>query len=228
MGSLERRERDRQELRVRILDAARELLVAKGYEAVTMRGIADRIEYSPAALYFHFRDKDALIRELIVNDVQILHARLRGIADIEDPIEQIREHGRVYVDFALSHPAHYRLIMMTEFPVEAHSGKMKGEEETEPYSYSLLRSAIGRMMEMRRLKRKVADPDLLVQSLWAGWHGVASLLIARGNVKRFPWRAAQDISALLTDAVLDAFSTGSFEAANHAHGHLRMAPEGRM
>ncbi|HTR04723.1 MAG TPA: helix-turn-helix domain-containing protein, partial [Thermoanaerobaculia bacterium] len=52
MGTAERRERERHELRGRILDAARELFAEQGYEAVTMRNIADRIEYSPTALYF--------------------------------------------------------------------------------------------------------------------------------------------------------------------------------
>ncbi|HKO02638.1 MAG TPA: helix-turn-helix domain-containing protein, partial [Thermoanaerobaculia bacterium] len=42
-----------------ILDAARELFATEGYDAVTMRRIADRIEYSPTAIYFHFNDKEA-------------------------------------------------------------------------------------------------------------------------------------------------------------------------
>ncbi|HEY1434684.1 MAG TPA: helix-turn-helix domain-containing protein, partial [Thermoanaerobaculia bacterium] len=50
MGTIERRERERQELRDRILDAARELFVEQGYDAVTMRKIAERIEYSPTAI----------------------------------------------------------------------------------------------------------------------------------------------------------------------------------
>src|ERR1700751_6037572 len=58
LGTTERRERERQELRSRILDAARELFAEQGYDAVTMRGIAERIEYSPTAIYFHFKDKE--------------------------------------------------------------------------------------------------------------------------------------------------------------------------
>ena len=64
MGISERRERDRQAVRSKILDAARDLFAAEGYDAVTMRRIAEAIEYSPTTIYLHFKDKDALIREL--------------------------------------------------------------------------------------------------------------------------------------------------------------------
>ncbi|HEY8369587.1 MAG TPA: helix-turn-helix domain-containing protein, partial [Thermodesulfobacteriota bacterium] len=61
MGTIERRERERAATRAKILDAARELFVSEGYDAVTMRRIADRIEYTAAALYRHFPDKRALL-----------------------------------------------------------------------------------------------------------------------------------------------------------------------
>jgi AcrR family transcriptional regulator len=60
----ERRERQRQSLRKQILDAARELFTELGYEAVSMRRIADKIGYSPTTIYLHFADKEALVREL--------------------------------------------------------------------------------------------------------------------------------------------------------------------
>ena len=56
MGIQERRERERQELRTKILDAARELFAERGYESVTMRELAKKIEYSPTVLYWHFAD----------------------------------------------------------------------------------------------------------------------------------------------------------------------------
>ena len=64
MGTKERRERERRELRRKILDAARALFVEQGYDAVTMRKIAQAIEYSPTAIYLHFRDKKAVINAI--------------------------------------------------------------------------------------------------------------------------------------------------------------------
>ena len=68
MGLKERREREREEVRGKILDAARELFVAEGYAAVTMRKIAAAIEYSPTAIYLHFRDKEAVINAICDTD----------------------------------------------------------------------------------------------------------------------------------------------------------------
>src|SRR6516225_5821051 len=101
LGTIERRERERQELRTRILDAARELFAEQGYDAVTMRGIAERIEYSPTAIYFHFKDKEALLRELCDTDFATLALKFRNIASIADPIERLRQIGRVYTTFAI-------------------------------------------------------------------------------------------------------------------------------
>jgi len=62
MGVKERREREKTETREIILDAARELFLAEGYEGVSMRKVAEKIEYSPTAIYIHFKDKDDLFR----------------------------------------------------------------------------------------------------------------------------------------------------------------------
>ena len=69
MGSKERRERERDAVRTKILDAARELFVAHGYGGVSMRAIADKIEYSPTVVYKHFEDKEALITGTLVSEL---------------------------------------------------------------------------------------------------------------------------------------------------------------
>src|SRR5438132_3776284 len=104
MGSAERRERERQKVRKKILDAARSLFAAHGYDAVTMRKIAEKIEYSPTAIYLHFRDKEALIQELCANDFLAFSERFREIATLTDPAEQLKSAGRIYVQFGLEHP----------------------------------------------------------------------------------------------------------------------------
>ena len=82
MGTKERRDRERRELRKKILAAARELFVEQGYDAVTMRKIAQAIEYSPTAIYLHFKDKMAVMRALCDQDYLALAKRFRKIADL--------------------------------------------------------------------------------------------------------------------------------------------------
>ena len=119
MGSTERRTREREDVRRRILDAARELFAAEGYEAVTMRKVAERIEYTPPAIYFHFKDKLELIQALVQQDFQDLAGHFVPLAEIEDPWERLAQMGRDYVDFAVEHPNSYRLLFMTKLPSEA-------------------------------------------------------------------------------------------------------------
>src|SRR5688572_10720436 len=113
MGTTERREREKQELRTKILDAARELFVQEGYEAVTMRRIAERIEYSPTAIYLHFKDKDSLLRELCEADFLKLAEELVARELPEDPVARLRGAALGYVEFARRYPNHYRLMFMT-------------------------------------------------------------------------------------------------------------------
>ena len=98
MGVKERRDRVKSETRDKILDAARELFVGEGYEKVTMRRIAEAIEYSPTAIYLHFEDKDDLVLALCHEDF----GRLLGVfekAELpRDPVERIRQLGLAYAE----------------------------------------------------------------------------------------------------------------------------------
>src|SRR5215471_8502554 len=113
MGTSQRREREKEQLRTKILDAARELFAQHGYEAVTMRKVADRIEYSPTAIYFHFKDKSELVRALCEHDYRAFAQRFLSLVSVADPIERLLKSAEAYVEFALEHPNHYRLMFMT-------------------------------------------------------------------------------------------------------------------
>src|ERR1700743_408836 len=101
MGTKERRERERAEVREKILEAARALFVSEGYEAVTMRKIAERIEYSPTAIYLHFKDKETVLRELCDTDFLALAKKFERIGRIADPIERLRKAAQAYTGFGL-------------------------------------------------------------------------------------------------------------------------------
>src|SRR5258708_18680595 len=104
MGSLERRSRERADTRQRILDAARDMFVRDGYEATTMRAIADRIEYTPTAIYYHFANKQTLLTELCRADFRSLAGAFQRIGRIDDPIERLEKIGGAYVEFGLRNP----------------------------------------------------------------------------------------------------------------------------
>jgi len=97
MGTKERREREKDQIRTAILDAARELFVAQGYEGVSMRAIAEKIEYSPTIIYNYFRDKEALISELCQSDFgRLAEQRFGGAggSDRRAGSRELAEHRR--------------------------------------------------------------------------------------------------------------------------------------
>jgi AcrR family transcriptional regulator len=174
MGITERRERERQELRRKILKAARELLVKRGYDAVTMREIAKRIEYSATALYKHFADKDELVRELCREDFTAFAQRfVEHVATAGDPVERMARAGLVYLGFAEEYPEHYRLMFMTELPPTPPEA---GERDDPAHNaYVFLRGLVDELMRGGYLREELTDVDLVAQSVWAGVHGAVAL-----------------------------------------------------
>jgi AcrR family transcriptional regulator len=199
LGPKERREREREEIRTRILDAARELFANEGVESVTMRRIADRIEYSPTAIYFHFRDKEALLAELCDCDFRSFAHGFIEIAQIADPVERLRAAGRAYVSFGLSNPSHYRLMFMTPKTTEA-STIAKGNPEED--SYAFLRSIVAELMEQGRFRDDITDVDLAAQVMWSAMHGLVSLEIAKCKDEWVEWRPVEERAKAVSDMMI--------------------------
>jgi AcrR family transcriptional regulator len=185
-----------------ILDAAREMFVAEGYDAVTMRRIAEKIEYSPTAIYFHFKDKDALIHELCDTDFKRLADEFGSIAQIADPIERLRRTGHAYADFGLRNPNHYRLMFMTPHPPYnvADSRLQQGNPQEDAYAF--VRQIVVDAIARGRIRRELKDPELLAQTVWAAVHGVISLHIAKENDAWLEWAPLKKRTALMIDAVI--------------------------
>jgi AcrR family transcriptional regulator len=189
LGPKERREREREEIRTRILDAARELFASEGVESVTMRRIADRIEYSPTAIYFHFRDKEALLKELCECDFRQFAHGFVEIARIPDPVARLEAAGRAYVAFGLENPSHYRLMFMTPKQTDPSKTDLGNPEED---AYAFLQSNVRDLAAAGRLREEFSDVDLAAQVIWSGIHGVVSLEIAKCQDDWVSWRPMAD------------------------------------
>src|SRR5512138_93823 len=117
MGIKERQERDREAVRRAILDAARELFVNEGYRHVSIRKIAEKIEYSPAALYGYFPSKDDIFYALAEEGFKLLHSRdgahsLDAELDEVPPLERIRAiFWRLY-EFSRQQPQYFELMFV--------------------------------------------------------------------------------------------------------------------
>jgi AcrR family transcriptional regulator len=209
MGVIERRERERLETRTRIMDAARDLFAREGYDAVSMRRIAEVIEYSPTAIYVHFKDKQDLLLEICRTDFGAFGNMLAELQSVDDPVERIRRMGQAYVRFGVEHPNHYRLMFMTkiDYPegvveTDTNHGKIDAD------GYALLRHSCQQAIERGVVRPEYAEADLLAQTFWAAVHGITSLQITKAGVPWITWAGLEPLATAVIDSVLRGATVG--------------------
>jgi AcrR family transcriptional regulator len=113
LGLKERQERDREAVSRAILDAARELFVSHGYQEVSIRKIAERIEYSPAAIYSYFPSKDDIFFALAEDGFRLLFSYGAAARQIPaDPLEAVRGMFWRYYEFSKKHPEYFALMFL--------------------------------------------------------------------------------------------------------------------
>jgi AcrR family transcriptional regulator len=204
MGTQERRERQRDEVRTKIMDAARELFAKQGVEAVSMRKIAEAIEYSPTAIYLHFADKDALLEQLCAHDFDALAYTFREAASIKDPIERIKALGYKFMKFGLKYPNHFRFMFMTPSKHEKGipPGQLEKRGDPERDSYAQLLHAVQEAMAAGRFRPELKDENLVAQTFAAAVNGVVALQIGMGNDAWIEWASLEKRMQTMLDAIM--------------------------
>ena len=210
MGVKERKIREKEELRRKILDAARELFVQQGYGHFTMRELADRIEYTPTTIYLHFKDKDELIAEVCEETFRGLLKELEKIrGKFEDPVETVRAGCRAYIDFGLANPSYYMVSFMSSRAREFTAEELLSLTERYPAgmrAYDFLKEAVEACIRQGRFRQ--VDPDAAAQTVWAAIHGVTSLLLIKLNTmtgiewQPFIWVRPDQLIDLSIDTVI--------------------------
>ena len=155
-----------------------------------MRKIAEAIEYSPTAIYLHFKDKDALVRELCLEDFDSLAKAFQRIAPRTGPAraaEEVRPRLR-----------RLRPRAPEPLPPDVHdappgaakdeeaAAKRKGNPEADAYAF--LVATVAEAIEKGLLRPELKDPHLVAQAAWAGVHGVVSLHVAKGTDGWLDWK----------------------------------------
>ncbi len=195
-------EQDREKLRASILDAARTLFVERGIEAVSMREIAKKINYSATTLYHHFADKEALLQAVCDEDFLKLAGGMHQVMQLPDPIARIRALGKGYAMFALQHPNHYRLMFMTpRAPCNPDITKIQ-QGNTEQDAYAQLKMVVHEAFEAGLFRPEITDSELIAQTIWAGIHGVCSLQIALGQEGWIQWAGIEARLQLMQNIML--------------------------
>lgn len=183
--------------RAEILAAAERIFVDHGYEGATIRKIADEVGLSSTALYMHFSEKSEILHEICERAFEQLLTMNRAVlAEVGTPEERMRRLMQSYVQFGFENPNAYRLVYMTR-PVEAQ----QAQSAAQGLGGELFGAFVRVVEEAAAEERLRGEPRATAQALWAGAHGVVSLMITKPY---FDW-VERDA---LVDTLLDALFVG--------------------
>lgn len=164
MGVAERKGRERAEREHRIIAAARVIAEGEGWSAVTIRRLAEEIEYSQPVLYAHFENRDAIVAAVAVEGFQELASALRHAAQVStDRQNALGKVAMAYLTFAREHPALY--AAMFTMP----TGLRFAEADTR----SELKDGFAALAAVVAPAR--SDVEVATETFWAALHGLAEL-----------------------------------------------------
>jgi AcrR family transcriptional regulator len=172
MGIKERKKRDAAKMRSRILEAAMQLYLKGGYQNVTMRRIAAKIEYSPGTIYLYFQSKKDIMLQLCYQGFERLLKHQDTLEKISDPLERVSAGGRYYLAFALENPELYELMFATE---EIFSETGPDEEAVPLRAFRKFAENVKACLDAGIFP--AGEVETTAIALWATLHGLASLLI---------------------------------------------------
>ncbi|MCB9357925.1 MAG: TetR/AcrR family transcriptional regulator [Calditrichaeota bacterium] len=160
-------------MRSRILESAKSLFAEDGFQNVSIRKIADKIEYSPATIYLYFKDKDAILFALHNEGFRTLFSRQGENMRIVDPAKRLRALLEGYLDFALDEPEYYDLMFMlfTPLPKILKTSEWRYGRR----AFRALQTTIQECQNKGLLKNTSIEAASL--GLWGAAHGIAALLL---------------------------------------------------
>lgn len=171
MGIKERREKEKEQLKELILKEATKMFLDEGFDKISMRKIADRIDYSVGTLYLYFKNKNELFYEVQAVAFGHFLNYMRPLLDIIDPVERLMRIGETYIFFALNNKEYYDLMFMMKAPmehVEESEGWKRGQR-----SFEILVQTVEDLKQAGYFDGK--DSKTIAMAFWSSVHGLVSL-----------------------------------------------------
>src|SRR5262245_58818611 len=181
MTVAERKQREKGEMRTRILDAARKVFLEKGYYQASIRNIAEEMEYSPGTIYIYFKDKDEIFHALHEDGFRRMLEKMQPLEHVSDPFERLKAMGLVYLEFARANKDFYDLMFIIQAPVKHEQEEGKWEMGRRTLDY--LKNVLKQCQEKGHFQNQ--DIESLSFTIWSTMHGMAALY-CRDRLKAYP------------------------------------------
>lgn len=173
MGIKERKEKHKEDLKLKILMAAKELFLKHGYESTSLRKIAERIEISPTTIYLYYKDKSDIIYALHQEGFKLLSSQFLVLQHVEDPFERLKAMGRIYMKFALENPDFYELMFIMKEPLDFVAKHCGSEWEEGEFAFTALLATVADCKAVGYFKQ--VELNNMALNIWAIMHGLCSL-----------------------------------------------------
>lgn len=177
MGIVERKAKEKEDLRELILQGAKKLFVEKGIEQTTIRSIADAIDYSVGTVYVYFKNKDAILHALHTQGFTELRGQFTVLSSVANPMERLMAMGRIYIRYALQNPDMYNLMLTGRAPMEFLNAINAEEWNEGKATFDALKTTVGHCMEAGHFSGHKPEP--LAFMIWSLVHGMCSLDIGQ-------------------------------------------------
>jgi len=182
MGIIERKQRHKEDLRNRILEAAKKLFVQQGYEATSLRKIAKEIEFSPTTIYIYYKDKNDIIYALHQEGFNMLREKFKVLMLVEAPFERLKAIGKIYIEFAILNPEFYQVMFIMKEPMDFIESSCA--QEVWPEGEKVFDFLVQTILECQTQGYfKELPARLVALQAWTSVHGLASLYISQHLMK---------------------------------------------
>jgi AcrR family transcriptional regulator len=171
MGINERKERDRQEMRSKIIQGAITMFLTEGYEKTSIRNIAEKIEYSPATIYLYYKDKDELLYDVQREAFEKLFNEFRHHATATDAFERLKQISLTYVTFGKQNPEMYNLMFILKAPMNVVDKQQSWANGDDCFGFLL--NCINECISQKKIR--FDHPMIAALSVWSMAHGLVSL-----------------------------------------------------
>ena len=200
----DRRERERTEMRERIIEAARRLFVTEGYDRTTLRRIAEEIEYTPGAIYAYFKDKDAILYALHQQGFEALSRCMTEVLiGSRNPLDALYRVGRAYLQFARDNPEMYDLMFIAQATSRAMQEEVWPEGQR---TYDQVKILVTAAIDGGWIA--ATDVEGVSFLLWSFVHGMASLQVRDRCIVLGTMEDVPRIMDSAYDLMLSRLSTG--------------------
>lgn len=177
--------------------AAKELFMEKGYEATSIRNIAEKIEYSPATVYLYYKDKDEIMHALHHEGFKMLVGYFGVFNTISAPFDRLIAMGKAYIRFAMENPEMYELIFIMKDPIDHVASCDDDSWDEGDRAYDVLFQTVLECQKHGHFQG--FEPHGLSFMIWSTMHGLCSLRISGhlGHVAEAK-NVQPDIDSLMT------------------------------